>query len=323
MKQIFFAILAAVTLLSSCQPYEPQSPTLECDYWEMPVGLSSASSVVWHDTLFVLFGRSGQSAKTPHLYGYAVSLDDPSLVRRFPLPIKQRVKAAGLLIGDDYYFGLGFCGKVYNDTSNLTDWWRLDMNTRSLTRLADFPTKECDDPQVWAYGDSIFLSLGFTPYSRSTYRYDINADKWQCVSSNTIDRVRASAVGAQVGDRMFAGGGCSFEMFNDWNEFNHHTYRWEKRREMPTRGRIFCASAATAQHIYVIGGRYFGGTETDEHFYRGIIRYNVDTDSWTIVGDMPEAAEHQIAFIYNGYLYWGLGQTESKRMINRLYRTKL
>lgn len=320
-------ILLLAVLVASCRPNEPEAAQLEVESWDMPVGLSSATSVVWNDTLYVLFGRErtgSYASQSPHPKGYAVSLADPTVQREFALPVKPRVKAAGVLVGDDYYFGLGFNGKVYSDTANLTDWWRWNFKDRTLHRLADMMTKDTDAAIVWAVGRKIYMSLGFsTIFSGRSYCYDIETDKWEVISDNTIDKVRAGAVGQCVAGRSFAGGGCDTHMFDDWNEFDYSTSRWVARKRMPTKGRIFAASAADNSRIYVLGGRYFGGTETDGHFYKSVICYDVAADSWRVLGNMPEAAEHQIAFFYNNHLYFGMGQDAQAATIPRLYRVAI
>lgn len=193
-------ILLLAVLVASCRPNEPEAAQLEVESWDMPVGLSSATSVVWNDTLYVLFGRErtgSYASQSPHPKGYAVSLADPTVQREFALPVKPRVKAAGVLVGDDYYFGLGFNGKVYSDTANLTDWWRWNFKDRTLHRLADMMTKDTDAAIVWAVGRKIYVSLGFsTIFSGRSYCYDIETDKWEVISDNTIDKVRPEQWGS-------------------------------------------------------------------------------------------------------------------------------
>lgn len=315
-------LFSAISLCTAgCIEHEPESPLLPTESWDMPIGISSAESFVWHDTLFVLFGREGQSAASPQPYGYAISLDDPTIVRQFPLPVPPRVKAAGVLIGDRYYCGLGFSGYVYHDGANLTDWYCWDMNTREITRLTDMLSIDTNDAVAWHTADSIFISMCYnTSFSRATYRYDINADRWEMLNHLSVPSMRASAAGAMVAGRMFAGGGFSTFMENDWYEFNPDGYRWETRAKMPTKGRMFAAATASDRTIFLIGGRFFGGTHTTEHFYRSILAYDVAHDRWTVLGDMPIGAEHQIAAWHDGYLYWGLGQDGDKNMIRTLYR---
>lgn len=319
-KHIFPIVLIA-GILASCGGYEPDVPKLATDSWDMPAGLSSASAVVWSDTLYIMFGRSGQSAAKPHEYGYAVPLANPEEPRQFALPVKPRVKAAGVLYGDRYYFGLGFNGTAYGEESRLRDWWCMDMTTWHLSRLADYPGTDTDNAMAWNSGDSIFVSLGFsTLFSSRTYRYDIKADQWEEVCASSMPAPRSGITGGRSGGRTFAGGGRSTKNYNDWYEFNQTTYQWEPRKPMPTKSRLFAASACSDKEIYVTGGRHFGGTETSEYFYSSIMAYDADHDSWRVIGDMDEGAEHQIAFWHDGCLYWGLGQNGKQEMIRKLYR---
>lgn len=322
MKKIYLILTLLVVALYGCKEHEPDAPMLEVESWDIPVGLSSASSVVWGDTLFVLFGRDTESAIEPHPYCYAISLDDPTVVRRFSLPIPPRVKAAGILVGNRYYCGLGFKGKVYDEGADRIDWWCWNLENRTVTRLADMISVATNSPVTWSCGDSIFISMCYysNNFPQHTYRYSINENEWTMVNEFSMHMPRAAAAGAVADGRMFAGGGFSVYMLNDWLEFNPNTYFWDARTPMPTRGRMFASAASSGQTVYVIGGRFFGGTETTEHFYSSILAYNAANDSWKILGYAPEAAEHQIAFWHNGYLYWGLGQDGNKNMIRKLYR---
>ena len=324
LKPLIIAI-SMIACLSSCIEYEPNAPMLDVETWDMPMGLSSSNSVVWNDTLYILFGREGQRPSSAKPLGYAISLNDPTIVRKFDLPMSARVKAAGVLVGSKYYFGLGFYGEIYNDPSYLTDWWCYDFSTRQLKRLADMIAHDTDGAIVWAKDDSkIYLSLGYDSWcSQRTYRYDIPTNSWTIVSENSIRNIRFGALGGCVNGRSFSGAGCMTEMFNDWNEYNYKLNRWEKRQAMPSAGRIFAATAVARNEIYVLGGRYFGGTETDEHFYNSIIVYHIATNSWQVLGLMPEAAEQQIAAYHRGYLYWGLGQDANGQKIQRLHRHEI
>lgn len=320
MKSILTILLIAS--LTACVEFEPDVQTLTVDEWDMPMGISSASAFVWSDTLFVLFGREGESTYSPQSSVYAISLADPTISRQWSLPaeIQPRVKASGVLIDNKYYFGLGYNSKPYSEKV-VNDWWCWDMTTRKLTRLADFPGIDTDAAVAWHADDSIMVSLGYKDvFYRNTYSYNIATNKWKLLNNISIGYMRAAATGAMAGNRMFAGCGQFVDTKNDWHEYNYNKNWWESRAPLPTRGRVFASAAASDHTVYLLGGRHFGGTLTDEHFYSSVLAYNVANNSWRVIGNAPIAAEHQIAFWYDNALYWGLGQDINKKKIRKLYR---
>jgi hypothetical protein len=109
-------------------------------------------------------------------------------------------------------------------------------------------------------------------------------------------------------------------MRDDWWK-----YDWQKDvclqcEKMPGVGRVFSSAVPIGNNVYVLGGRYFGGTETREHFYETIVVYDADADEWRTVGRMEQIAENMIAWEYDGDLYWGLGQCQDGSFVRKIYR---
>ena len=72
--------------------------------------------------------------------------------------------------------------------------------------------------------------------------------------------------------------------------------------------------------MYVFGGRYFAGEMTGGEVFGYIWRYDPTDDEWSRGGAMPcGKAENQIAFAIGNKVYFGLGEDEEGRTINKLY----
>ncbi len=316
---VLFLLLVCV----SCERYELRDAELaHTDSWDVGFGLATGNSVVYNDTLYVLFGREeGGDAENPSTKFRFASMDDLGNFVEEDLPIKSRVNATAIVVGSKLYAGLGFSGRAYGDKALLRDWWEYDFLSKEWRQLADFPADDVVAPIVWEDEGYIYLALGFADnFKKNVYRYEVSNDKWELVDRLSGLLVRAEVVGAKVNDCIYFGSGYGIEMRNDW-----WRYDWEKKElvgcsKLPFKGRIFASSVAIDDFIYVLGGRYFGGTETREHFYETIIVYDIRNDEWLTLGCMQQAAENMIAFEYGGDLYWGLGQCQDGSFVKKIYR---
>lgn len=321
-----YIILLFLVFCVACERYEQQGGELAyMESWNVDFGLASGNCVVHDDTLYVLFGREdGGSAEEPSKMWRCAPMSDLSDWQEVEMPLAPRVSATAIAVGDKLYAGLGFCGKVYNKTSLLRDWWEYDFASKEWTQLADFPTKDVVAPVVWLDEGYIYAALGFAEnFSKNVYRYDISDDRWEQVDKLEELLVRADAVGVRVEDCVYFGLGYGIEMKNDWWRYDWTKKELLKCGKMPGRGRVFASAVAVDDNVYVLGGRYFGGTETREHFYETIIFYNTANDAWHTLGRMEQAAENMIAFEYNGDLFWGLGQREDGEFVKKIYRREM
>ena len=310
----------------ACERHEPRGMDLfHTDSWELNFSLASGNCVVYDDTLYVFFGREeGGDAMHPSSKVRYAPMSDLECFEEVDLPIKPRVNASSILVGDKLFVGLGFCGWVYNDVSLLKDWWLYDFSTRQMHRLSDFPTEDVVAPIIWFDNGYIYTLFGYNSnFGKSVYRYDIANDAWSLYSNTSEPWLRAEALGAKIGEYIYFGGGCGAEMRKDWWRYDWINNRWFKCSSMPHNGRILASSVAIGDKVYVLGGRYFGGTETREYFYETIIAYSSTCDTWETQGRMEDATENMIAWEYNGDLYWGLGQKGDGTFVRKIYKRRM
>ena len=325
MKSVVSILFLLLTFVA-CERYESDDVEINySDEWEVDFSLASANSVVYNDTLYLLFGRSeGGSAENPSKNIYYAPMSDLSCFKQIDLPIDPRVNAATILIGDKLYFGLGFRGLVYGSNSLLRDWWQYDFATHRLTRLADFPTNDVLAPVIWNDGNFIYTLFGYNVGSSGVvYRYDILMDEWSIYSNKSAPIPRADALSGVVDGVLYCGGGSSSYMKQDWWKYDWKKNTWSECAQLPRAARVFASSVTIGNCIFVLGGRFFGGTETREHFFSTIILYDVLRDKWVDFGRMEKAGENMVAFEYDGDLYWGLGQSKDGEFIKKLYKKEL
>ena len=318
-----YLILWLLILCIACERYEQQGGVLAyTESWDVNWGLASGNCVVYDDTLYVLFGREeGGSAEEPSRVWRCAPMSDLSDWRESELPLAPRVNATTIVVGDKLYAGLGFCGKVYWGTPRLRDWWEYDFISHKWSQLADFPTDDVVAPVVWNDGDFIYTVFGYNVASSGrVYRYDIKGNEWVIYSEKSEPWARTDALSGVVDGMLYCGGGSSSYMKQDWWRYDWKRNEWSECAKLPKAARVFASSVTIDRSIYVLGGRYFGGTETREHFFETIVVYDVDNDMWKTVGCMEQATENMIAWEYEGDLYWGLGQCQDGSFVKKIYR---
>lgn len=319
---IFFLIFFCV----ACERYEEENvELLHTESWSVDFTLASGNCVVYNDTLYVLFGREeGGSAVEPSTKFRYAAMSDLSNFIEVDLPVKPRVNATAIVVGDKMYAGLGFRGIVYSDNSLLRDWWVYDFQSKKWSQLADFPTEDVVAPIVWADEGYIYTLYGSNDGpSGVVYRYDIGRNSWVVYSKASKPWARYRALGGIVDGMLYCGGVSTFDSKQYWWRYDWRRNEWYECERVPKLARFFASSVTISDFIYVLGGRFFGGTETREHFYETIIFYDTKNDEWATFGRMEQAAENMIAFEYNGDLYWGLGQSADGSFVKKIYRREM
>lgn len=311
---------------SGCTRYEPKAGALDCDSVSVQFSLASARSVVFDDSVYLFFGRNrkGLSSKI-----YVADIDGLVDFKEYDLPVKPRVSAIAALVGDVVYMGLGTdAHHQYNDLTYYKDWWSYNLVTHELDSLAPFPGVDPNAAISWTDAEKniVYVAFGYIYkpsdcFHQNVYAYHIDEDRWEliCDSGN---KKRTLAAAGVVDGRFFVG--CGFNTFNlkDWWEFVPSTSEWIKRADTPSKGRIFSATAVNDNYLYLVGGRYWGGTETSQYFYKDILVYDADKDTWQSMGTMPVAGmENSVAFFAKGKLFWGLGQTSDGSYVKSFYST--
>ena len=316
--KIFFAFCVIFFCVACHTEFDPDKTAVFTQKSSLPIGRASASSFVYEQEAFVLCGRDSDGRLLHDFWQYNANFNE---WRALPdLPFKARVKAVAEVVDGYAYVGLGFNGKVYVDTAYLRDWWRYDISTASWMRCADFPSINSDVCVSFVNETDIYVMFGFyNGFTGDVYKYATTTDTWShCTTANAYER--AGAVGCTNGERFFAGTGYNTTNMNDWWEFYPETEQWIRRADLIGRGRVFASAVAVEQRMFVIGGRYFGGSLTTGLLYNDLLEYDVVLDAWSLKGYLPGGGrENMITFSINGQGYFGLGEDSNGFILNDLY----
>lgn len=308
-------------MLVACGKVEDiEVPTTSCA--PLPVGLASACATSLDGKGYVFGGRDQAGTYLNDLWQYDPQGDTWNNMGGTPL--KARVNAAVAAYGGQLYVGLGFAkGRIYDPENYIHDWWRWDPKTNIWTRLADYPYQSTNAATLYVVGDRIYVIYGASDcFSRNIHYYEPKTDRWFSTEDSHFRALSAfCGVGATIHDKTYYGLGNNTTNLTQWYTMDLPTDTWTKRKSLPGKGRVFSAAATGTEHIYIFGGRYFGGDKTGGEVFADIWRYNPDADSWARCGLMPNGrAENMIAFSINGKIYFGLGEDENATIKNTLYR---
>lgn len=288
----------------------------------MPMPLAAATCFAVGDNAYVFAGRDNQGICQNGLWKYDATTDEWTDLGDTPLT--ARVNATACV-----YDGQAFVGLGYNTTSDtyLTDWWRYDPTTNGWKRLNDFPAQTTARAMAMVGEGKLYVGYGFCwTYERDMYCYDIHTNTWEYVDVH-LDRKATTfpirsfgGVGCSCQNRHFAGTGFRGNSLNWWGEFLPEQALWIKRKEVPGYKRTTAAIVATDDHIYVVGGMYFGGVNTDGQVLADIQQYDPQTDTWCGVGELPCGGRmNHLAVHIGNRIYMGMGEDENMTVCGEWY----
>lgn len=320
-KYILIGILT--TLLVACENVRPtmQYTIEECA--AMPSGRACASGFVIGKDAYIFGGRDSAGTYLSDLWRYDTSNNTWHYIGETPL--KGRVNATVGVYDNMAYVGLGFNGVYSKNESYLTDWWRYDPTTNTWTELKSFPASTTARAICMVGDGEMFVGYGFCwTYERDMYRYDIVDNSWTFIDVHldrkafTFPTRSFGGVGAGCQGRYFAGSGFRINSLSWWGEFLPEG-QWIKCKSIPGK-RTNAACAATDDFIYVVGGTYFGGVNTDGKILSDIQQYDPQADQWQYVGELPNGGRiNHVAFRVGKRVFVGLGESEEIQVCGDLY----
>lgn len=147
-------------------------------------------------------------------------------------------------------------------------------------------------------GTDIYICNGYNSTDLNTTsveKYNIATDTWSTFTDATLPkRYGCSEI---YGDNLYIFDGINSTSINNKVEIVNlttGTISYGADNPLPTRS---SGSCLLGNKIYVFGGSFFDGTYSNK-----LYEYNIDTNSWTSLADMPEAKETR-GKIVNNTLY--------------------
>ena len=317
MKKILYIVLCVFLAACSEQP-EIALQIHSCA--PIPSPRACATAFVANGQAYVFAGRDTAGVAQNDLWRYDPETD--TWTDMGATPLDSRVNATACVCDGRVYLGLGFNGGYGNDPSYLRDFWAYTPATNEWTRLADYPNRYTDRATSFVGQGELYVGYGFCwTYRRDMFRYDIATNTWDSIDVQ-IDRFDEptrsfGGTGCTCMGRHFMGSGYYRKSLNWWAELVNGT--WEERTPIPGKTRTLASSAATTDHIYVIGGLHYGGVNTTGDVLRDIRRYDPAADKWSYIAVMPEGLYNHCCFTIGKRVYFGLGEGLDEQISNQLY----
>ena len=315
-KIIILAMIVAMT--SGCRDTTPPLTISFEKKTSLPGnGRASAVSFAVNGLGYVLLGRNAANVQLTDCWEYNPAQD--KWQEKSSFPGKARVKATATVLNGKAYVGLGHNNNigVYNDTSNLRDYYAYEPETDSWTRLADFPSNYADACISFAYNNVVYVGIGFSEatYGSEMWKYLPEENKW--VRLNDFPGwQRFGSVVCSNDRHIYFGTGYRTGNKNDWWEYHPQSDTWTKLQSMPDKGRVNAAALCINNRFFVSTGRHFGGTLTGGHVKSDLMEYSPSTDAWYKRGEIPDGGrENAIGFVINGTGYIGFGEND-ERVLN-------
>lgn len=320
-KHWILSVFAVVML--ACESSHSSMEYCIVDCASIPSPRAAATSFVVGDYAYVFGGRDSAGTYLNDLWQYDTQNDTWISLGRTPL--EERVNATACVQDGVAYIGLGFNGKYSNSTGYLKDWWAYYPNTNTWLQLSTYPANTTAKAVCMVGDCELYVGYGFCwTYERDMYRYDIAEDRWEYIDvhldrkATTFPTRSFGVVGTTCQDRHFAGTGFRAYSLNWWGEFLPEG-KWIKHKNVPGK-RTTAACAATDDFIYVIGGHYFGGVNTDGKVLADIQQYDPQTDTWQYIGQLPNGGRmNHVAFSVGERVFVGLGDNDNLQVCGDFY----
>lgn len=324
MKKTLLYIVCGMLMIACSSKPDLELPVKRCA--DIPSPRASAAVFVHDNAAYVFGGRDSLNHYLNDLWRYDTSTDTWTCLGATPL--SPRVNATACTEGHKAYLGLGFCGRHGQDTSYLQDWWSYDFETQQWERLADYPNYYTDRAVTFRESGRLAVGYGFNwNYRRDFFCYHISADRWDSIDVGVGKYdypVRSfGGTGCTCAGRHFMGSGYHAGSLDWWAELvvGHEGTdgQWLRRAAIPGPTRTLAASCATERYIYLCGGVHYGGVNTTEKGLQDVRRYDPEQDRWAWVATLPEPLINHTGFAVGHKIYFGLGETVTEHINNKLY----
>lgn len=223
-----------------------------------------------------------------------------SQLSNFPGP--PRASASSFVSGSKAYICLG---RKELRSGFLKDLWEYNSETDHWTRKTDFPGKGRVKAIAGVIGDKAYIGLGcVSAYSGNQFsdlwEYDLLTDTWKEMAP--FPGVAKTDLSFAVIDScIYTTNGFAETSFNSESyQFNPRTNAWKKMKNSP----LVRSSMAwfAINNTFYMGSGYEGGGHKD--FYA----YQMQTDQWKRVADLPQARVLSQGLTVNGKGYVLLGR---------------
>ena len=320
----FIILLMIVIQASGCDVDSPQLTITFEKKTSLPGnGRASAVAFAVNGKGYVALGRNAANVQLNDCWEYDPLGD--SWQEKSSFPGMARVKASAAVLNGKAYLGLGHNNNVgvYNDTSNLRDFWEYVPQTDKWTRLADFPSNYSNACISFVSDNAIYVGIGFSEatYGSELWKYQPEENKWFRLNDFSGWQ-RFGSVVCSNQSHIYFGTGYRTGNKNDWWEYHPQSDTWTKLQPMPDKGRVNAVALCVNNRYFVATGRHFGGNLTGGHVKSDLMEYGSSNDAWHKRGEIPEGnRENAVGFVIDGQGYIGFGEND-ERVLNDFWSFK-
>src|SRR5712692_4872197 len=176
------------------------------------------------------------------------------------------------------------------------------------TALTPVSPSPMEGMTVGGVGQIIVAAYGFSPVpgnTNQTLLYNINTDSWSTGAPAPLPARAEAAYGETThgGFLYVIGGGNSGVALSDLQRYDPVLDAWTTLASMNT-ARAGAAAAVIDDGIYVIGGRQStGGPCSGGPYLTTVEKYDVDTNTWSTVAQLPTPRYDLAAVAHGGKIY--------------------
>lgn len=236
-----------------------------------------------------------------------VSLNDFYAYKHFKsqpdFPGEPRTNPVVLHLDGNLYVGLG---RSKATSIGMKDWWKLNLNTNTWTRMADCPASAWIVSSFSA-GNQGYVGMGNLngEFSNDFYCYSPATNTWAKIASCPAPVTRDLSTFSTPEAGYLIGGSREKAVPDVW-KYTVSTKSWTRLADFP-------GVPTTFSNTFVIGnkGYYLGGSSTTlNHLRREAWSLNFTTGKWERIADVPQEAGYYYGFSFaiqgKGYLGGGI-----------------
>jgi N-acetylneuraminic acid mutarotase len=319
--KILFAVLMISTLSFSCEE-DSDDDTVLGDWVKSTSFLGSQRSgavyFVIENTVYVGLGYDGEEYLRD-FYAYNADLGYWEERASFPEGGVGRERAVAFTASGKGYIGLGYNRDL--DKEELKDFWEYNPSNNTWTKVQDFPGTARYGSVAFALGGNGYVGAGYdgNKYNSDFYEFNSEQNSWRQIQAYPGEKIEGGMAFVIDGKAYVCGGRNNDVYNNSLYEFNPEgSPVWTSRKPESDEADFDEFKAAVNRHnaVALVRGTkaYIIGGEKSSSIDKTVYEFNSSTMDWDDRTSFEGSARSlAVGFVLNDIIYYGTGQSGSKR----------